>query len=84
MVIGNSNQPSASLLSPASTLASKLVNEFNEASGDQLAALMYIALVLFGITIIVKCAGARSHLENHAARRARLKLRCEYSHFQKP
>lgn len=53
MVIGNSNAPSASLLSPASTLASKLVNEFNEAGGDQLAALMYLALILFGITIIV-------------------------------
>lgn len=53
MVIGNSNTPSASLLAPASTLASKLVNEFNEAGGDQLSALMYLALVLFGITIIV-------------------------------
>lgn len=65
MVIGNSDQPSISLLAPASTLSSKLANEFNEASGDQLAALMYLALVLFSITIIVN-AFARFMIWNMA------------------
>jgi len=53
MVIGNSNRASLSVFSPAATLSSKLANEFAEASGDQQAALMYLALVLFGITIVV-------------------------------
>ncbi len=53
MVIGNGNQASASLLAPANTLASKLALEFAEASGDQQSALMYLALTLFGITILV-------------------------------
>ena len=53
MVIGNADKASASLLSPAATLASKLANEFAEAQGGQLDSLMYLALVLFGITIVV-------------------------------
>lgn len=53
MVIGNADKASASLLSPAATLASKLANEFGEAQGGQLDSLMYLALVLFGITIVV-------------------------------
>lgn len=53
MVIGNGNTASASLLAPSNTLASKLALEFNEASGSQVAALMYLALILFFITIVV-------------------------------
>lgn len=53
MVIGNADNASASLLAPAATLASKLANEFGEATGKQLDSLMYLALVLFGITIVV-------------------------------
>ena len=53
MVIGNGDNASASLLAPANTLSSKVALEFAEASGKQLYALMYLALVLFGITIIV-------------------------------
>ncbi len=53
MVIGNADKASASLLSPAATLASKLANEFGEAQAGQLDSLMYLALVLFGITIVV-------------------------------
>ncbi len=53
MVIGNADNASSSLLAPAATLASKLANEFGEAQGKQLDALMYLALVLFGITIVV-------------------------------
>jgi phosphate transport system permease protein len=53
MVIGNSNKASLSLLEGGATLSSKLANEFAEASGGQQSALMYLALVLFGITIVV-------------------------------
>ncbi len=53
MVIGNGKDTSFSLLAPANTLASKIALEFNEASGEQYPALMYLALVLFGITIFV-------------------------------
>lgn len=54
MVIGNNNsQANISLLAPASTLSSALANQFAEASGQQVSALMYLALVLFGITIVV-------------------------------
>jgi phosphate transport system permease protein len=54
MVIGNRPDITASLFQPAYTMASVLANEFAEASGDlYLSALMQIALILFGITIIV-------------------------------
>lgn len=53
MMIGNTNKASTSLLDGAATLSSKLASEFAEASGGQQAALMYLALVLFGITIVV-------------------------------
>ncbi|BCM89537.1 phosphate transport system permease protein PstC [Abditibacteriota bacterium] len=57
MVIGNAPNADFSLLSPAATLSSKLAVEFAEASGGQQSALMYLALVLFGITIVVNaCA----------------------------
>lgn len=53
MVIGNGNGANISLLAPANTLSSALANQFAEASGQQVSALMYLALVLFGITIVV-------------------------------
>jgi phosphate transport system permease protein len=53
MLIGNANQFNASLLAPANTIASLLANQFAEASGLQVAALMYAGLVLFFITLIV-------------------------------
>lgn len=53
MVIGNSNNINPSLLAPANTIPSLLANQFAEASGLQVAALMYAALILFGITLIV-------------------------------
>ena len=54
LVIGNRPEISASLFAPGYTMASVLANEFAEASSDlYLAALMEIALLLFGITIIV-------------------------------
>jgi phosphate transport system permease protein len=54
MVIGNTNRISASLLAPGATLASVIANEFSEATGKlYLSALIEIALVLFGITLVV-------------------------------
>lgn len=53
MVIGNSNNISPSLFAPGNTIPSLLANQFAEASGLQVAALMYAALVLFGLTLLV-------------------------------
>jgi phosphate transport system permease protein len=53
MLIGNSNNISASLFAPANTISSLLANQFAEASGLQVAALMYAALVLFFLTLVV-------------------------------
>lgn len=53
MVIGNSNNINPSLLAPSNTIPSLLANQFAEASGLQVSALMYAALILFGITLIV-------------------------------
>ncbi|TVP57845.1 MAG: phosphate ABC transporter permease subunit PstC [Gemmatimonadales bacterium] len=54
MVIGNRPDIAASLFAPGYTMASVLANEFTEATGAlYLSALMEIALILFGITIIV-------------------------------
>jgi len=57
MVIGNSNRISASLLAPGSTMASVIANEFTEATGKlYLSALFEIAVVLFGITLLLNGA----------------------------
>jgi phosphate transport system permease protein len=53
LLIGNSNQLSASVLAPANTIASLMANQFAEASGLQVAALMYTGLILFILTLIV-------------------------------
>jgi len=54
MVIGNSNRLSWSLLAPGATMASVIANEFTEAVGKMhLAALFEVALVLFGVTLLV-------------------------------
>ena len=53
MVIGNSNKISPSLLAPANTISSLLANQFAEAGGLQVAALMYAALILFILTLLV-------------------------------
>ena len=57
MLIGNSNQVSLSLFSPAETLAALLASHFPEAGEIELQALMYAALVLLAITLIVNIAG---------------------------
>jgi phosphate transport system permease protein len=53
MLIGNSNNISISLLAPSNTISSLLANQFSEASGLQVSALMYAALVLFILTLLV-------------------------------
>lgn len=53
MIIGNSTQLNISLLAPGNTIASLLANQFAEASGLQVSALMYAGLVLFGLTLVV-------------------------------
>ncbi len=57
MLIGNSSRLSWSLFAPSGTLASLLANQFGEAEGMQVHALMYAALVLVGFTLAVNIAG---------------------------
>ena len=57
MLIGNSSRLSWSLFAPSGTLASLLANQFGEAEGMQVAALMYAALVLVALTLAVNFAG---------------------------
>ncbi|TNC08231.1 phosphate ABC transporter permease subunit PstC [Methylobacterium terricola] len=52
-VIGNANRLSASIFDPGSTIASRIANEFNEADGMQLNALMALGCILFVVTFIV-------------------------------
>jgi phosphate transport system permease protein len=58
MLVGNSNQLSLSMFSPANTLAALLANNFPEAGARQVGVLMYAALVLLGITLVVNVVGA--------------------------
>ncbi|MEY2616072.1 MAG: phosphate transport system permease protein [Verrucomicrobiota bacterium] len=57
MLIGNSPRLSWSLLSPGGTLAGLLANQFGEASGLQISALMYAALSLVLLTLLVNMIG---------------------------
>jgi len=58
MLVGNANQISLSLFSPANTLAALLANGFPEAGPKQVGVLMYAALVLLAITLVVNVAGS--------------------------
>lgn len=51
MLVGNNNQISASLFAPANTIASLLANSFGEATGLQVAALMYLSFILMALTL---------------------------------
>ncbi len=53
MIIGNSLNFSLSLLAPGNTIASMLANQFGEADGIQVSALMYAALILMVLTFTV-------------------------------
>jgi phosphate transport system permease protein len=57
MLIGNSPRLNWSLLSPGGTLAGLLANQFGEAHGLQVSALMYAALALVLLTLVVNMAG---------------------------
>lgn len=57
MLIGNANQISLSLFSPANTLASLLASNFPEAGQIEIRALMYAAMVLLMITLLVNLVG---------------------------
>jgi phosphate transport system permease protein len=57
MLIGNSQRLSCSLLSPSNTLSALLANQFAEADGIQVNALMYAALLLVFMTLGVNVLG---------------------------
>jgi len=57
MLIGNSQRLTWSLLSPSNTLSALLANQFAEAEGIQVSALMYAALLLVLMTLLVNIAG---------------------------
>ena len=52
-VVGNANRLSASIMDPGSTIASRIANEFNEALGMQMHALIALGCILFLVTFIV-------------------------------
>ena len=52
-VIGNAFRTPDSIFAPSNSIASAIANEFNEASGLQLAALIELGLILFLITTVV-------------------------------
>ncbi len=57
MVIGNGYRLTTSLFSPGSTIASKIAGEFAEASTSLImGSLVELALILFGITLLVNVA----------------------------
>ncbi len=57
MIIGNANQISLSLFSPANTLAALLASNFPEAGDIEREALMYAAMVLLAVTLVVNMLG---------------------------
>lgn len=57
MLIGNSQRLTWSILSPSNTLSALLANQFAEAEGIQISALMYAAVLLVIITLGVNIAG---------------------------
>jgi phosphate transport system permease protein len=52
-VVGNANRLSASIMDPGSTIASRIANEFNEALGMQMNALIALGCILFFVTFVV-------------------------------
>lgn len=57
MLIGNRHEIAASLFAPGYTMAAVIANEFSEAATDiHFAALTYVALVLFLVTVTVNAA----------------------------
>lgn len=58
MLIGNRHDIASSLFAPGYSMAAVIANEVREASGLHASALIYVALVLFTVTVVVN-AGAR-------------------------
>lgn len=58
MLVGNSNQLTISLFSPANTLAALLANNFPEAGEQEEPVLLYAALILMAMTLGVNILGA--------------------------
>lgn len=57
MLIGNRHEVAASLFAPGYTMAAAIANEFSEAATPMhYAALTYVALVLFVVTVLVNAA----------------------------
>ncbi len=57
MLIGNRHEITASLFAPGYTMAAAIANEFTEAATDMhFAALAYVALTLFLVTVLVNAA----------------------------
>lgn len=52
-VVGNSLELNAGLFYPGATIASTMANEFNEASGMHMSALIALGFILFIITFVV-------------------------------
>ena len=71
MLIGNSNQISLSLFSPANTLAALLALNFPEAGQREVQVLMYAALVLLAITLVVNLMGEALMMFSSASRQRR-------------
>ena len=57
MLVGNANQISLSVFSPANTLAALLALNFPEAGKDEVSVLMFAACILLFITLLVNIAG---------------------------
>ena len=57
MLIGNANKIPSGLFSTGNTMASVIANQFGEASGLQLSALIEIGLLLFVITTLINAVG---------------------------
>ena len=57
MLIGNTNGLPSSITSTGNTMASIIANQFGEADGLRLSALIAIALVLFLITAVINMIG---------------------------
>lgn len=57
MLIGNSNSVPSGIFDTGNTMASIIANQFGEASGLKLSALIEIGLILFAITGIVNAIG---------------------------
>ncbi len=63
MVIGNRHDIAASLFAPGYTMAAAIANEFSEAATAlHFAALTYVALALFGVTVLVNAGRAAADL----------------------